>query len=103
MDGGNTLWYNARVVFINPTTPDAAVRCPKLPLTEPMAQNCLSCVYSENAVSRPRISIGSPNDVPVPCAQERCAGPRRAAADGAQIHSGGRRRLAGTGVNSSPA
>jgi hypothetical protein len=37
-------------------------------LTEPIAQNCVSGVYSRKALLSPAISIGSPSEVPVPCA-----------------------------------
>ena len=36
--------------------------------TEPSAQNPVSAVCSRKAFVSPETSIGSPNDVPVPCA-----------------------------------
>ena len=36
--GGRVLWVRARVVLMSPAMPEAASRCPVLPLMEPMRQ-----------------------------------------------------------------
>ncbi|GGR19866.1 hypothetical protein GCM10010219_25820 [Streptomyces netropsis] len=54
--------------LVRPEMPAALSACPMLLFTEPIAQNCSSSEYSRNAFVRPATSIGSPSDVPVPCA-----------------------------------
>ena len=51
-----------------PATPAAASRWPMLLFSEPIAQYCRRLVSRRNAWVSAATSIGSPSDVPVPCA-----------------------------------
>ena len=66
-DGSYIRFDDNSAVLINPATPAAAVRCPKLDLIDPNAQYC-NGVFFPNANFSPSISIGSPMGVAVPCA-----------------------------------
>src|SRR3989339_390629 len=68
MDGGISLCSRERTVLMRPTKPEASAVCPRLDLTDPIRQKLFSEVYLRKALSRPLISIGSPNFVPVPWA-----------------------------------
>ena len=65
-DGTNLPYFICSNTFVNPAIPAALSQWPILDLTEPMAQYCLSFVYSLNVLVKPAISIGSPREVPVP-------------------------------------
>ena len=67
-DGANLRCFSCNSTLVTPAIPAALSQCPILDLTEPMAQNCLSDVYFPNVFTRLVISIGSPNEVPVPWA-----------------------------------
>jgi hypothetical protein len=54
--------------LVSPEMPAALSAWPMLLFTEPIAQNWSSSEYSRNARVRPATSIGSPSEVPVPCA-----------------------------------
>ena len=58
--------FRAKAVLMSPVTPAAASKCPTLPFTDPIAQNCRSLVPAANALVKPAISMGSPRGVAVP-------------------------------------
>ena len=62
-----SLLLNCNNTLVNWEIPAAPSRCPIFDLTDPILQYCLSALV-ENASVSASISIGSPNDVPVPCA-----------------------------------
>ena len=57
---------SAKAVLITPAAPAAAVRCPMLLFTEPIAQNCPLSAACRKARVKASTSIGSPNGVAVP-------------------------------------
>ncbi|MUL34745.1 hypothetical protein Bmeg_06015 [Bacillus megaterium] len=62
------IWSNT---LVTPAIPAADSKCPILDLTDPIEQYCLSVVYCLKAFIAPLISIGSPREVPVPCASNK--------------------------------
>ncbi len=67
-DGANWPCRICINTLVSAAMPAALSQWPIFDLTEPMAQNCRSCVCSRKARLKPAISIGSPSEVPVPCA-----------------------------------
>ena len=63
--GGTTPCRSARTALISPTAPAADSVCPRLLLTDPIAQGSPAAPYT---CARLPNSIGSPTGVPVPCA-----------------------------------
>ncbi len=53
---------------MNPAMPAAGPRCPMLVLTEPIPHQPVSAVSLPNTLDSAATSIGSPREVPVPCA-----------------------------------
>ncbi len=66
--GGICWWRIINKTLMSPAIPAAASKWPIFVLTEPISQKWRSAVYSRKARVKASTSIGSPNDVPVPCA-----------------------------------
>ena len=66
--GGTMPCRSTRTALISPARPAALSRCPMAGLVEPSAQNPVRSVWRRNASVRAANSIGSPLNVPVPCA-----------------------------------
>ena len=65
--GGISSCWSESTTLIRPATPAAASRWPMLVLTDPMRSGRMRGA-PVNAAARARTSIGSPSEVPVPCA-----------------------------------
>ncbi len=66
--GGIILFCIARMTLIIPATPAAPSRCPKFALTDPTANRWSVVLSAPSTDPSASISMGSPSDVPVPCA-----------------------------------
>ena len=85
--GGTCLCCSAVMAFNSPTIPAAASRWPKLVLHEPTSNGRPASRPAPSAAASACSSIGSPSEVPVPCASTRSmsAGASFACASAARI------------------
>ena len=66
MEGTNVRCFNCSNTLVTAAIPAADSQCPIFDFTEPMGQTVF--LFLLNALFNPAISMGSPNDVPVPWA-----------------------------------
>ena len=65
---GMASWCSDNTTLMKPATPAAASRWPILVLTEPISSGLFGSRPSPRTRPSARTSIGSPSEVPVPCA-----------------------------------
>src|SRR5215203_3438325 len=70
---GSISCSRASTTLINPAMPEAASRCPMFVFTEPINNGRSGSRPSPKTAPAACTSMGSPSEVPVPCARDPCA------------------------------